>query len=191
MGLFGDIIGGIGKFATSIIPGPVDDIIFEAGKSLFGGGESRVGVQRVRTPPIVRRSAPRLPQIQLQQSQEVIKKPGVRGVIERTLPGGKTGFITRGGVGMPMIGQIAVEPEVKSVDVRDCPTGMVLAIDGLCYPKQMVPKKWRMWKPEPRPVVSRADQKAIQRADRAKKRLVNLTKKAGAHASLTKPRRRS
>lgn len=37
-GFFGDLIGGIGKVATSIIPGPIDDIIFSGAQRIFGGG---------------------------------------------------------------------------------------------------------------------------------------------------------
>lgn len=216
MGLFGDILGGIGKIATSIIPGPVDDLVFEGAKRVFGGGSSQprqqgrlfkgpmvntqsiipqpVGVGRIQTR--TGQQSPRLPDINIGGGVRINPpfggSPGA-GVTTQFQAGPSrsgTNLATRARAGMPMIGPIAVEPEVMQVSRRDCPPSYVLAIDGLCYPRQMVPARFREWKPAPRPVVSRADQKAIQRAARAKKRLVNLTKKAGAHASLTKPRRK-
>lgn len=81
-----------------------------------------------------------------------------------------------------------VKPDEESVKIRRCPQGYALAIDGNCYPKAMLPKQFRMHKPEPKPVVSRSDQKAIRRADGARKRLVKITRDAGAHASMSKPR---
>jgi len=113
----------------------------------------------------------------------------------RALPGGKPmispaaadqfGAAVVGAFGIP-----ALEPQVIPTTRMRCPKGTVLGEDDLCYNKGSIPVKYRKWRPGPKPVVSRADQKAIQRADRARKRLVSLTKKAGAHASLTKPRTR-
>lgn len=215
MGLFGDILGGIGKIATSIIPGPVDDLVFAGAKKIFGGGSKAaqprgqvfrgpmvntqsiipqpVGVGRIQTR--TQQQQPRLPDINIGGGVRINPPFGGSPGIGFGIGGGVnqqsgTNLATRARAGMPMIGPIAVEPEVMQVSRRDCPPSYVLAIDGLCYPKQMVPARFREWKPAPRPVVSRADQKAIQRANRARKRLVNLTKKSGAHASLTKPRRK-
>lgn len=81
----------------------------------------------------------------------------------------------------------AVKPQSKNVRIRRCPKGYALAQDGNCYPKSMLPRGFRAWKPDPKPVVSRSDQKAIQRADRARDRLVKITKASGAWASRTRP----
>lgn len=54
MGLFGGIIKGIGDVVTGIIPGTLDDKLFEAGKNLLGGGG---GSPRLPTPvPAPRRN---------------------------------------------------------------------------------------------------------------------------------------
>lgn len=78
-------------------------------------------------------------------------------------------------------------PTVTTRRFSKCDRGYALAMDGYCYPRAMLPRWARKWKPEYRPVVSRADQKAIRRADGARKRLVKLTKASGAFASMHKP----
>jgi len=104
---------------------------------------------------------------------------------ERLTAGTEAARLLTGGIPGKALGGVA--PRKKSVSTLVCPTGYALAIDGVCYPKSQIPKQLRKWKPEPRPVVSRSDQKAITRSAAAKKRLVKITKAAGAHASLTKP----
>lgn len=91
---------------------------------------------------------------------------------------------------VPGLGPQGVQPDVENRQVRVCPPGYVLGEDGLCYSKKLLPKQFREHKPDPRPAVSSSDVKAIRKADRAKKRLVKLTKQAGAHASMSKPRRK-
>lgn len=72
--------------------------------------------------------------------------------------------------------------------IRRCPTGYVLAIDGNCYPRRVLPRALRKWKPAPRPAISHKQLRAVRTAEHLKKRLVELTKEAGGHASMTKPR---
>jgi len=135
-------------------------------------------------PPIVRQAdtLPALPNLGLQQSQEVIPKPGVRGVIERILPGGKTGFIVAGqeNGALPMIGPFGIEPGVKEVAVRVCPTGMRLGIDGLCYPKQLLAKrsKLRAWPAEMAPPITNADRRALNKIDSVRTKVKKMGKKA-------------
>lgn len=83
----------------------------------------------------------------------------------------------------------AVEPKRVSRSELTCPPKYVLGVDNKCYPKAMLPRSARKWLPDPKPVVSRSDQKAITRAASAKKRLVKLTNAAGAHATITRPHR--
>lgn len=101
------------------------------------------------------------------------------------LPGGAP-FIQR-----LATGSVAVSPAIVTKQRRVCPRGFVLAIDGNCYPKAMVPRKFRAWKPDPRPVFSRRDAAAVNRAATVKHRLVELTKRAGAHASVNRPTRKA
>ncbi len=74
--------------------------------------------------------------------------------------------------------------------VMSCPRGFVLGIDNICYSKAQLPKrsKFRKWKGEIAPPISRRDVRAINRAAGAKERVLELAKKAGLHASLTKPK---
>lgn len=115
---------------------------------------------------------------------------GISGTIAAILPGGSTGTIPAGQVGMEgMIGARA-PTYPQRVEVNRCPTGMVMGKNGICYEKGMLPRKFRK-RYVRKPAVSAADAAAIRKADSAKKRLVRLTKAAGAHASMTKPSRSS
>lgn len=77
-----------------------------------------------------------------------------------------------------MVGRIGYNPTVKNIQRRTCQDGDVLAEDGKCYPKAMVPKKFREWRPAPKPKISRSDWKKVQRAATIEKRLKKMTKKA-------------
>ena len=86
---------------------------------------------------------------------------------------------------------IAAMPVTKTV--RKCPPfqgrTMVLARDGLCYPKALVSMGGgRMNKRRPKPPVTRAQQKAIEQAKKAQETLIQLTKDAGAYAAKSKPK---
>ena len=92
--------------------------------------------------------------------------------------------------GTAIAASVASMPE--QVTVRRCGRDsfgrrMVLGRDGLCYPPGMLHASQRLNKKRARPPVTAADARAIRRADRARKRLVKLTKKSGAYASMTKP----
>jgi hypothetical protein len=97
------------------------------------------------------------------------------------------GQAVQGGFGLP-----AVTPTVFQQPIRRCPRGFVLGLDNLCYPKAILPRrsKLRKHRPPPRPAVTGGDVAAIRRADATRKRLVKLTKAAGAHASLRPHRSR-
>lgn len=112
---------------------------------------------------------------------------GIAGTIASILPGGSTGTIPAGQVGMDGVFGARAPTYPTRVEVNRCPTGMVMGKNGICYEKGMLPRKFRK-RVVRKPAVSAADAAAIRKADAAKKRLVSLTKKAGAHASLTKPR---
>lgn len=83
------------------------------------------------------------------------------------------------GAGLPMVGEIGGEPALMSQTVRRCPRGQVLAVDGRCYPRSMVPKSLRAWPADTKPPITRADMKAINRANAAKKRVRGLAGKVG------------
>lgn len=78
----------------------------------------------------------------------------------------------------------AVAPATMTTTRLRCPGGMVLGRDNLCYEK--LSNQYRKW-PHHKPYITRADYKAISRADRARKKLVRLTKRSGAYAAMRKP----
>lgn len=112
------------------------------------------------------------------------------------LPGGAPATLPQSGTqvadyGAAVMGRYGagLQPAVYSTQRRRCPRGTVLGDDGLCYDKGKV-RGHRMW-PYHRPPVTRGDFNAIRKADRARKTLVGLTKKAGAFAAMKKPRQLS
>lgn len=98
------------------------------------------------------------------------------------------GTAVMGAFGMPAQ-QAVVIGEIHGRPVRRCNPGLVLGKDNLCYPKGSLPRMYRKWKPAPRPAISAADTKAINRADRAKQRVKRLASKVG-YACHTKGRRK-
>jgi len=94
------------------------------------------------------------------------------------------GNAVAGGFGLP-----AFTPVQEQVLTRRCPRRMVLGFDNLCYPKAVLPPRsqFRKWKRPPSPTLSRRDEAAITRAASAKDRVLTLAKKAGLHASKTRP----
>lgn len=88
-----------------------------------------------------------------------------------TVAGGQT---VQGSFGLP-----AVTPVQEQRVRRKCPGGFVLGKDNLCYPRQILPRrsKFRKWRPSPKPKISAAEWKAIQKAERIAVKLKDLTKR--------------
>lgn len=95
---------------------------------------------------------------------------GIRGIVERLLPGGETGFQDFGEASMGRFGA-GLEPGVRSIDTRVCPRGTVLAVDGLCYNRTAIKNSDRMWPRGRRPLLTGGDMRAISIASRAARRL--------------------
>lgn len=119
-----------------------------------------------------------------------VRVPGLGCVDPLALPPGgdpaivPTSGTVMGGGGNAVIGAFgvpAMQPQVVTQLRRKCGPGMVLGKDNLCYPKAMLPKrsKYRKWKGEPKPVISRADMRAIRAAARAQDRVKELAKDVG------------
>lgn len=81
-----------------------------------------------------------------------------------------------GAFGMP-----AMAPFAETRVVLDCPPGMVLGKDDLCYPSAVLRRnsQFRKWRSAPRPTVTRRDERALARIDAVQKALKRLGKKAG------------
>lgn len=105
-------------------------------------------------------------------------------------PGGDP-FITGAG-GVPVegaFGMPARTPVQMQQTIRRCGPGMVLGADELCYPKSSIHVRDRKWRPKPKPPVTAGDQKAINRASSAKKRVARLAKKTGLYVRERPPPR--
>jgi hypothetical protein len=85
-------------------------------------------------------------------------------------------MVQRGG---GQLGPVSVQPAVFAETVHRCPTGWVLAIDNNCYPKSMVPRSMRKWKPRRKGPISRRKWKALLDADAAAKTAKRVAEKAG------------
>ena len=173
--IFGAAKGAIGGFLTG---GPLGALGGGIGGFVRGGQQVRRGTRPVG---LMQRRA----EIGF-QLPPFTERPFLQGRISETRPV-QVGN-GRGRSRLPMIGEIGVTPDTMAVATRRCPTGQVLAIDGLCYPRAMVPQQFRQWKRK-RPPMTVGDRNAIRKAASVRKRLVSLTRDAGAHASLTKPRK--
>ncbi len=81
----------------------------------------------------------------------------------------------QGAFGLP-----AMAPRAETRIHLDCPKGMVLGSDNLCYPKAVLRRnnQFRKWRSGPRPPVSAADAKALRRLDAARTAVAKLAKSA-------------
>jgi hypothetical protein len=168
----GGIARGIGGIAKGLIPGGIDDFIID--KLLPGQTTPTFG----GCPAGFR-----------QRGNECVPAIAIPGLgpgpaIPAPPSADPYGDAVMGAFGVP-----ALAPAQLTTVRRRCPKGAVLGRDNLCYMKGTIPPKYRKWRPQPKPVVSRADQRAIRRANATRKRLVKLTKDAGAFAAMNKPRR--
>ena len=102
--------------------------------------------------------------------------------ITAALPGGEPLTIPAGGTAtMGAFGLPAVTPTIvgqrNGRPIRQCPTGLVLGKDDMCYAG--LPNRFRKWPKKAKPPVTAADMKAIRRADRTKTRVKKLAGNVG------------
>lgn len=201
MGFFGDLLGA----ATKFIPGPVDDILVDAGRKLLGGnGNGNGGARGPRagqaggggrgisffTPPLTPQQVPGAPPrsgtgarrgTTIDVNPPFAGPPGIGigfGTQTRVGVGERSNGARRGrGQAVPMLGHQGVQPAVENRPTRQCPTGMVLAKDGLCYDKRLVTKRFRMWPPAKKPPISVSEMNALRAAKRVEKKVKRLGRK--------------
>lgn len=75
----------------------------------------------------------------------------------------------------------AIAPFAETRVVLDCPPGMVLGKDDLCYPSAVLRRnsRFRKWRSAPRPSISRRDERALSTRAAVVKDLKRLSKQAG------------
>lgn len=164
----GRAVGGVVK---DIIPGQIDDKLIDR----LTGVPGRTATQY---PPIatgtglVARGCP--PGYEKKNGQCV--ETGVRGTVRRVLPGGQSGTLEDvfGDATMGRYG-VALVPSERVTSVLDCPPGMKLGKDNLCY--DSLRKSERKWPPGRKPLMTGGDLNAITRATRAARRLKRTQKR--------------
>lgn len=115
---------------------------------------------------------------------------GTMGGVRRILPGGASGTqadvygeAVMGAFGIPalvpaVVGQIQ-DGNGMTKPIQRCPPGAVLGKDNLCYMKGAIPRKFRKWKPAPKPPMSAQDAKALRRIGTLQNKVKGLAKNAG------------
>lgn len=83
----------------------------------------------------------------------------------------------------------ALVPASRSITVRRCPRGAVLANDGYCYNRSQLNKRDRMWIPGRKPLLTGGDLNAISRAARAANKMKVQQKRLEQLGLLAKPNR--
>ena len=182
-GLLDAVIGGIGGFVTGGPAGAIAGVATGLGrkgprKVTTGGGTRLVGGSQcpAGTVPV----------------DGECRVTGIRGTVERILPGGKTGVrdpvpSTR----TPMLddfGVPAVTPMVVGTitrkdgtvgDILRCGPGEVLGKNDLCYRRGSIPPGLRKWKPARKPPISAKQWRMLQGASTAENRAKEVAQKAG------------
>ena len=142
--------------------------------------------------------------------------PGLKGILQRVVPGGATGFATpfdprafavepvdlvsgRGGgvdlqrvdVGDAVKGQYGAgfEPMVVGGERRLCARGAVLGKDGICYNKRDLRNSERAWPKGRQPLLTGGEMRCIQRASSAAKRVTRTVKRLQGMGMMKKPGR--
>ena len=110
--------------------------------------------------------------------------PRLRDRLAAIIPGGGTGLVPSDDFGEAVVGAFgipALEPAVFSQIRHQCPSGMVLGRDMLCYPKAVLRRdsKFRKWRPGPRPLLSGGKRKAIRTARAAILEVKEVAKSLG------------
>lgn len=175
------VIGTLGPTACEYIQDPILRDICKAGTTLIGGTGTQPpgGTNLPVNQPIPTSGGPGCPQGKIEIGGRCVDPSAV-------LPGGQP-FISpgpsqavQGAFGMP-----AIVPEYEQRVVRNCPEGMVLGRDDLCYPKQVLPRrsKYRKWRPGRKPLFTGGDLAAIRRAERLKSKAKRIGKDLGLKVS--------
>lgn len=93
------------------------------------------------------------------------------------LPGGAPMFMQPAQAGY--FGALSAPATMHSQTVLKCPRGLILGKDNRCYAKGSIPRQHRKWAPEPRPLVSRSDVKALARIKSIRSRVKKAASSAG------------
>lgn len=162
----GGVLKTIGGGITGVIPGTIDDKIFDA---LTGGSKTA----SVPYAPTTASGPGPCPSGTFRVGSQCLS-PG------DAFPGGDPLTFGAGGqMQRGAFGYLSVTPTMQSVTVHRCPPGLVLGKDNLCYEKGTIKNSQRKNPKPPRPAISGADIKAINKAEQVRKRFKGLAGKVG------------
>jgi len=111
---------------------------------------------------------------------------GPNGCFNPNSPAGADAFGTEvalGIFGIPSAAPRQVGSYGMGRPILRCGRGLVLGKDNRCYAKGSIPRSARKWAPEPRPLVSRSDVKALARIKSIKGRVKKAASSAGLSCS--------
>jgi len=116
--------------------------------------------------------------------------PGFKGKVQRTLPGGRTGY-DPAEYGEAVMGQFGAGmiPATMEGVTRRCPRGAVLATDGLCYNTRDLANKNREWPRGRRPLLTGGEMRAISIASAAAAKFERTQKRLQRMGMIKTPRR--
>jgi len=192
-GAVGGFIGGGGEIQAAVCP---------PGFALTSSGGCAPRSVTVRAPAF-RRFTQSLRQ---QPAAEVTPVPGIVGFAQRIIPGGATGLevlpsdggevVPMGpamGTGQAVVGRFGagIEPFTRTSQIRDCPRGMVLAVDSLCYNRRDLRNSERFWPRGRRPLLTGGEMRAISTAASAARKLQRKQKDLMKLGLLPKPKARA
>jgi len=209
--IFGAVKGGLG----GLLGGP-GGILGGAARGFIGGGGGGTRTADLVPLPRSFRDAPTSgvqqvpvtsgcpPGFFLQNgrcTQRVVKTPGFRGAAERFLPGGRTGFEVQAApvaagqavapedFGEAVMGRFGagLTPAIRMTDVRVCPRGTVLGMDGLCYNRRDIRNAERFWPRGRRPLLTGGEMRCITVAAAAAKKLKTKQKQLESLGLLKRP----
>ena len=163
----GGLVKGIGRVATGLIPGTLDDAIFEQ----LTREKARKPVHRAPS-GFVGQEDPCPGGFRVPYTNKCVEGP-----IQDRRPTGTNLPAPIGETGM--FGALSTVPEVENRVTFRCPTGLVLGKDNRCYAKGTITNKQRKWPKAPKPPVSRSDAVAIRKAAQARERVKKLAHSVG------------
>jgi hypothetical protein len=165
---FGGIGRAIGGVVTGLIPGTLDDRIFDTlvnrtsspapTGGFAGGNPCPQGGFMVRGRCVD-------PTAALPGGRPLVSPPAGTG--EQGIPAGQSLF-----------GLFSL-PSSEARNVRNCGPGLVLGNDGRCYNSNSLPNKLRMYPKRPKPPISAKQLKTLNTAASVTKKIKELNKKAG------------
>jgi len=181
-GFFGDLFKKLGSTVLGAIPGGgIAKTAFGLGRTLLSGGTGGGCPPGFSPGPGGGCTPDRL---------SVAGGPGVAVSIPGS-PGLTTpAEVSIGGTGEAVMGRFgaAITPMVDQLIRLDCPRGMVLGEDDLCYNRRDLRKDERKWPPGRRPLLTGGDLNAISKAHRAATRFKTQQKRLMDLGMLPRPK---